>query len=65
MAKKKRRNYEPRIVRGQVMMPADLQRLHKELLTSERIKVVYDEMREVIEELWPELIHKLPPKEIR
>jgi hypothetical protein len=28
----------------------------------ERIKAVSDPMRELIEDLWPELAHKLPPK---
>jgi hypothetical protein len=44
------------------MTSADLERLHKELLEFERIDVVSDEMRAVIEDLWPELVHKLPPK---
>jgi hypothetical protein len=26
------------------------------------IGIITDEMREVLEELWPELAHKLPPK---
>ena len=43
----------PRIVGDKVMMPADLKRLHKYMLDVEH----------VIEELWPELVHKLPPKE--
>jgi hypothetical protein len=38
-------------------------RLHKELLEFERIDHVSDEMRAVIEDLWPELVHKLPPKD--
>jgi hypothetical protein len=28
----------------------------------EHIGIVSDEMREVVEELWPEPAHKLPPK---
>ena len=47
---------------GRVMIPADLERLHKEILGFERIEAVSDEMRALIEELWPELVHKLPPK---
>ena len=34
---KKRRIYQPRIVGGHVMMPADLKRLHKELLEFEYV----------------------------
>jgi hypothetical protein len=59
---KKRRKYQPRIVGDKVMMPADLKRLHKYMLEIEHISVVSAEMREVVEELWPELVHKLPPK---
>jgi hypothetical protein len=44
----------------QVLMPADLERLHKELREFERIDAVSDEMRAVIEELWPELVPRLP-----
>jgi hypothetical protein len=59
---KKRRTYLPRIVGDKVMMPADLKRLHKYMLDVEHIGIISDEMREVVEELWPELTHKLPPK---
>jgi hypothetical protein len=59
---KKRRKYQPRLVGDKVMMPADLKRLHKYMLEIEHISVVSAEMREVVEELWPELVHKLPPK---
>src|SRR5215470_12546696 len=59
---KERRTYLPRIVGDKVMMPADLKRLHKYMLDVEHIGIISDEMREVVEELWPELAHKLPPK---
>jgi len=29
----------------------------------DRMEVVSDDMRKLIEELWPELVPKLPPKE--
>jgi hypothetical protein len=32
------------------------------LLEFERIEGVSDSMRELIEDLWPELVHRLPPK---
>lgn len=60
---KKRRTYPLRIVGDKVMMPADLKRLHKYMLDVEHIGIISDEMRAVVEELWPELVHKLPPKE--
>src|SRR5262249_1206575 len=44
------------------VMPADLKRLHKYMLDVEHIGIISDEMREVVEELWPELAHKLTPK---
>ena len=59
---KKRRTYQPRIVGGQIMMPADLKRLHKYMLEIEHISVISDEVRAVVEEEWPELAHKLPPR---
>ena len=60
---KKRRVYISRIVGNEVMTSADLERPQKELLEFERIDHVSDEMRAVIEDLWPELVHKLPPKD--
>jgi hypothetical protein len=61
--KKERRVYLPRVLgNGQVMMPADLKRLHKYMLEIEHIGVISDEVRTVVEEEWPELAHKLPPK---
>jgi hypothetical protein len=60
---KKPRLYKPRLVGGKVMMPADLKSLHKYMLDIERIDHISDEMRAVVESEWPELVHKLPPKE--
>jgi hypothetical protein len=50
------------VIRG--LLPADLKRLHKYMREVEHINVS-DEMREVVEELWPELAHKLPPNRSR
>jgi hypothetical protein len=42
--KKKRRVYLPRVLgSGQVMMPADLRRLHRYMLEIEHISVISDE----------------------
>jgi hypothetical protein len=46
-------------------MPDEIERMHKDLLEFERIEVVSDPMRELIEELWPELVHMLPPRRSR
>jgi predicted TIM-barrel enzyme len=44
--KKERRVYLPRVLgSGQVMMPADLKRLHKYMLEIEHISVISDEVR--------------------
>jgi hypothetical protein len=51
----KKRKYEPRIFESRSMTSADLERVHKEILGFERIEVVSDPMRALIEELWPEL----------
>jgi hypothetical protein len=32
------------------------------MLKFDSIEAVSDSMRELIEDLWPELVHKLPPK---
>jgi hypothetical protein len=61
MAKKKH-VYEPRIFEGRVMMPDEIEREHKELLEFEHIEAVSDSMRKLIEDLWPELLQKLPPR---
>lgn len=62
VSKELSRKYEPRVLGGRVVMPEELERIHKGLLEFERIESVSDEMRELIEEVWPELLHKLPPK---
>ena len=45
------------------MMPADVRRRHKYMPDIEHIDHISDEMRAVVESEWPELAHKLPPKE--
>ena len=61
----KRFPYEPRLVGGRMMLPADLQRLHRFILDTDVIEVISDEMREVVEAVWPELVDKLPPKQYK
>jgi hypothetical protein len=61
-ANRKRFPYEPRLVGGKMMMPSDLQRLHRFMLETDVVGVISDEMRAVVEAVWPELIYKLPPK---
>jgi hypothetical protein len=56
------RSYSPRVVSASVMTPADLRRLHKYMLEIEKVSVISDEMRAIVETEWPELAHKLPPQ---
>jgi hypothetical protein len=44
------------------MVQEDFERLYKFLLETEYLPEVSDDMRELIESEWPELVHKLPPK---
>ena len=59
---KSKRMYAPRIVADHIMMQEDFERLHKFLSETEGLSEVSDDMRELVEEEWPELLHKLPPK---
>ncbi len=59
---KPKRIYLPRIISDHVMVQEDFERLHKFLLETEGLSEVSDDMRQLIEQEWPELVHKLPPK---
>ena len=59
---KPKRVYAPRIISDHIMVQEDFERLHKFLLETEGLSEVSDDMRELIEEEWPELVRKLPPK---
>ena len=52
--------YEAQVAGGKLMMPADLQRLHRFVLETEAIEAISHEMRAVVERVWPELVYKLP-----
>ncbi len=60
--KSKRIIFAPRIISDHIMVQEDFERLHKFLLETESLSEVSDDMRELVEEEWPELVHKLPPK---
>ena len=45
-----------------MIMPAELQRIHSIVLDAVEVEAISDEMRAVVESLWPELSYKLPPK---
>ena len=59
----KRFPYEPRMVAGKLIMPADLQRLHQFMLENEVIATISNDQRAVVERVWPELVPKLPRRE--
>ena len=59
---KPKRIYAPRIISDHIMLQEDFERLHKFLLEIESLSEVSDDMRELVEDEWPELAHKLPPK---
>jgi hypothetical protein len=44
------------------MVQEDFERLYKFLLETDGLSEVSDDMRQLIEQEWPELVHKLPPK---
>ena len=61
-ASRPKRIYAPRIISDHMMVEEDFERLHKFLLETESLSEVSDDMRELIEQEWPELVRKLPPK---
>jgi hypothetical protein len=61
-ASKPRRIYVPRIISDHVMVQEDFERLHKFLIETECLSEVSEDMRKLVEEEWPELVQKLPPK---
>ena len=61
-ASKSKHTYAPRIISDHIMVQEDFDRLHKFLLETEGLAEVSDDMRELVEEEWPELVHKLPPR---
>jgi hypothetical protein len=63
MTKKKPR-YESRVFDGRIIHSAEIERIHKEVLDFKRIEAISEPMRELIEDLWPELANKSRQKPI-
>lgn len=61
LASKLRRIYAPRLISDHIMVQEDFERLHKFLLEIDHLSEVSDDMRKLVEDEWPELVHKLPP----
>jgi hypothetical protein len=53
--------YEPRVIGGKLLMPAELQTIHRHVVETPVLETVTDEIRAAVETIWPELISKLPP----
>jgi hypothetical protein len=43
-------------------MPAELQAIHRYVVETPVLQTVTEEIRAVVETVWPELISKLPPR---
>ena len=54
--------YEPRVVGGKLMTSAELQVIHRYVIETPILEEVTEEIRAVVETVWPELLSKLPPK---
>lgn len=54
--------YEPRVIGGKLMMPPDLQAIHRYVVETPVLENVTEEIRAVIEAVWPELLSKPPPR---
>ena len=61
-ASKPKRIYAPRIISDHIMVQEDFERLHKFLLETEGLSEVSDDMRELVEEEWPELVQQAAAK---
>ena len=51
-----------RVFDGRIIHSVEIERIHKEVLDFKHIDAISEPMRELIEDLWPELVNKLPPK---
>jgi hypothetical protein len=51
---KPKRIYAPRIISDHIMPQEDFERLHKFLLETEGLPEVSDDMRELVEDEWPD-----------
>jgi hypothetical protein len=54
--------YEPRVIGGRLLMPAELQAIHRYVVETPILEDVTEEIRAAVETLWPELKSKLPPR---
>ena len=62
LASKRKRIYAPRLISDHIMVQEDFERLHKFLVETEGLSEISDDMRELVEDEWLELVPKLPPR---
>jgi hypothetical protein len=55
-----RQRFTSRALSVGLVMPSDLQRIHRIILDAAEVEIISNEMRAVVESLWPGLAHKLP-----
>jgi hypothetical protein len=55
----------PTTFRGRVLSAAELREIRKQVEEFDSIEAIDDEMRALIEDEWPDLAHKLPPRSDR
>ena len=48
--------------RSKLLMPAELQAIHRYVVETPVLETVTEEIRAVVETVWPELRSQLPPK---
>ena len=58
----RRKKSTARMVAGRLMTPAEINQLRRHIAGFDHIDSISDDMREIIESEFPELVHKLPPK---
>ena len=51
-----------RVFDGRIIHSAEIERIHREVLDFKHIEAISEPMRKLIEDLWPELANKLPPR---
>ena len=52
--------YEPLVMGGRLVMPAELQKIHRAVLDGVGIT---EDMLAVVQRRWPELVARLPPRQ--
>jgi hypothetical protein len=55
----------PTTFRGRALSDAELRAIRKQVEEFDSIDAIDDEMRALIEDEWPDLAHKLPPRRER